>query len=179
MRRAFLLFVALAFAGCASLGVDSAKGFQDQLAIAQIGNTSAVKSFGLIASLGKITKANAQKALADVAATQSALDSAVELSDVDLSAAGSKLLLVNAGLSALNSYLLQQQAASKDSKDTTTALMVVGLLQISTDAAAQTGALLAKAHGENRQVSKAEIQALQATFKSTYTTVKAQVDAMP
>lgn len=180
LRSLWLAFVLTLVSGCASLGVDQPKGFSDKLALGQVSNTGSVKSVALVAGLGKMGKSSAQDFLVKLDTAQQALISAAALADLnDMSGANNKLLIVNGILQALTVYLQQQQVAGKDAKDTATALMLVGLLSISTQQTTEIQALFAKAHGENRQVNAAEMKVLQDEYAAAFSAAKAQIDAMP
>jgi hypothetical protein len=180
IRSLWLAFILSLVAGCASLGVDQPQGFTDKLALGQVSNTTAVKSIALVASVGKMSKKSATDFLTQADTAQQALLSAAALAEVgDTGAANNKLLIVNGILQALTVYLQQQQAAGKDAKDTTTALMLVGLLSISTQETTEIQALFAKAHSENRQINAAEMKQLQDEYAAAFSAAKSAVDALP
>lgn len=174
-----IAFVIGSMIGCASFGVDAAKGFRDNVAIAQTTNTSLVKSFGLSASLGKLSKVRAQDALRQVDTIQQGIDVAIELESTDVSTAKLRLQTASAAIKALQAYLLNQQKQMASAKDSETSMLLVGLLGFALDQATAIQALFEKAHSEDRQVTKEELLLLQRDHYEVFVRVQAQVDAMP
>lgn len=109
---AALLF-AVALSACSSLGVNP-QTFDDKIAAASVTVTSATLAADQLAASGKITKAQAQSALASSRAGSLALDTAQALkAKGDAAGAEAQLAMANTVLSAVKTFLISQGATVK------------------------------------------------------------------
>lgn len=113
MKRLYSLMATLSAAlliGCAQLGATGPKTFNDQLAAATTTSTFVLKSTTVLASAGKISKADAENVLQQSDLAMAGVKLARQIQATDPAAAETKLGAALKILTALDAYLTTRGA---------------------------------------------------------------------
>ena len=110
--RKFLFPFLLLLSSCATLGLTSPKGFDQQLAVAYSTHTAVVQATTVALTSGAITSIEAQSVQAQTQTSRTLLDTAKSAENVGNTAgASNNLALAVTGLTALQNYLNSQSKA--------------------------------------------------------------------
>ena len=104
MKR-LAVFLVILLSGCASLGLPTAKTFNEKLAAAYGGITVVLQTDATLLQAGTITKVDAQNIETQADNVKAALDISREIYATDQTTGGNKLASAITALGALNTYL--------------------------------------------------------------------------
>ena len=109
MRAYQFLFVLMLLSGCASLGLQEAKTFDQKLAYAYGNNTALREASTAALNAGQITSKDMEHIMAVNAQARSILDAARSMRGLDPQAAEARLVLATNLLVQLQQYLRSRQ----------------------------------------------------------------------